>query len=306
MHAFRSDLMRTSLVIPAYNEEEGLPLVAKEYLDAVDEVIMVDDGSSDGTFQAAQRLVGEKVKLLRHEVNQGKVAALRTGVLQASGDVIIFTDADNTYPARYVPQLVQEIEKGADLVLGARIQARENIPAFNRLGNNIFSFLATYISCIRIKDSQTGMRAFRREMFDKLDVKAKGLEFETKMTVRAAKLGYKIVEVPIEYRERVGVSKLNPIKDGARMLTALLSVAYTETSLLSKMVLLPSIAFIFIGLITGFISIYEKVQYGVISHEFYPIFTAFLILVGIQLISLGLIVDYLTKKLDRIEEHLIR
>ena len=280
--------------------------MVKEYLDVVDEVIMVDDGSSDGTFQAAQRLVGEKVKLLRHEVNQGKVAALRTGVLQASGDVIIFTDADNTYPARYVPQLVQEIEKGADLVLGARIQARENIPAFNRLGNNIFSFLATYISCIRIKDSQTGMRAFRREMFDKLDVKAKGLEFETKMTVRAAKLGYKIVEIPIEYRERVGKSKLNPLKDGARMLTALLSVAYTETSLLSKMVLLPSIAFIFIGLITGFISIYEKVQYGVISHEFYPIFTAFLILVGIQLISLGLIVDYLTKKLDRIEEHLIR
>jgi glycosyltransferase involved in cell wall biosynthesis len=298
--------MRTSLVIPAYNEEEGLPLVVREYLDVVDEVIMVDDGSSDGTFQAAQALVGGKVKLLRHEVNQGKVAALRTGVLQASGDVIIFTDADNTYPARYVPQLVQEIGKGADLVLGARIQARENIPAFNRLGNNIFSFLATYISCIRIKDSQTGMRAFRREMFDKLDVKAKGLEFETKMTVRAAKLGYKIVEIPIEYRERVGKSKLNPLKDGARMLTALLSVAYTETSLLSKMVLLPSIAFIFIGLITGFISIYEKVQYGVISHEFYPIFTAFLILVGIQLISLGLIVDYLTKKLDRIEEHLIR
>jgi len=280
--------------------------VVREYLDVVDEVIMVDDGSSDGTFQAAQRLVGEKVKLLRHEVNQGKVAALRTGVLQASGDVIIFTDADNTYPARYVPQLVQEIEKGADLVLGARIQARENIPAFNRLGNNIFSFLATYISCIRIKDSQTGMRAFRREMFDKLDVKAKGLEFETKMTVRAAKLGYKIVEIPIEYRERVGKSKLNPLKDGARMLTALLSVAYSETSLLSKMILLPSLIFILIGLITGLISVYEKLQYGIISHEFYPIATAFLILMGVQLISLGLIVDYLTKKLDRIEERIAR
>ena len=298
--------MRTSLVIPAYNEVEGLPLVVREYLDVVDEVIMVDDGSSDGTFQAAQALVCGKVKLLRHEVNQGKVAALRTGVLQASGDIIIFTDADNTYPARYVPPLVQEIEKGADLVLGARIQARENIPAFNRLGNNIFSFLATYISCIRIKDSQTGMRAFRREMFDKLDVKAKGLEFETKMTVRAAKLGYKIVEIPIEYRERVGKSKLNPLKDGARMLTALLSVAYSETSLLSKMILLPSLIFILIGLITGLISVYEKLQYGIISHEFYPIATAFLILMGVQLISLGLIVDYLTKKLDRIEERIAR
>ena len=150
------------------------------------------------------------------------------------------------------------------------------------------------------------MRAFRREMFDKLDVKARGLEFETKMTVRAAKLGYKIVEIPIEYRERVGKSKLNPLKDGARMLTALLSVAYSETSLLSKMILLPSLIFILIGLITGLISVYEKLQYGIISHEFYPIATAFLILMGVQLISLGLIVDYLTKKLDRIEERIAR
>ena len=298
--------MKTSLVVPAYNEEKGLPLVVQEYLDVVDEIIIVDDGSSDGTFQAAKALVGGKTKLFRHEVNSGKVAALRTGVEHATGDIIIFTDADYTYPARYVPDLVREIEKGADLVLGARMQERENIPAFNRIGNNIFSFIATYISCMRIKDSQTGMRAFRRQMFDKLDVKAKGLEFETKMTVRAAKLGYKIVEIPIEYRERVGKSKLNPIKDGVRMLMALFSVAYSETSLLSKMILLPAMIFILIGLVTGFISVYEKVQYGVISHEFYPIFTAFLILVGVQLISLGLIVDYLTKKLDRIEERLVR
>jgi glycosyltransferase involved in cell wall biosynthesis len=298
--------MKTSLVVPAYNEEKGLPLVIQEYRDVVDEIIVVDDGSSDGTFRAAELLAGNKVKLFRHEKNAGKVAALRTGVEHATGDIIIFTDADYTYPARFVPDLIQEIEKGTDLVLGARLQERDNIPAFNRIGNNIFSFLATYISCMGIKDSQTGLRAFKREMFDKLDVKAKGLEFETKMTVRAAKLGYKIVEVPIEYRERVGKSKLNPIKDGVRMLTALLSVAYTETSLLSKMILLPSMIFILMGLITGFITVYEKITFGVISHEYYPLFTAFLILVGVQLISLGLIVDYLTKKLDRIEERLVR
>jgi dolichol-phosphate hexosyltransferase len=298
--------MKTSLVVPAYNEEKGLPLVIQEYLDAVDEIIVVDDGSTDGTFRAAELLAGNKVKLFRHKKNSGKVAALRTGVKHANGDIIIFTDADNTYPARFVPDLVREIERGADLVLGARLQNRDNIPAFNRLGNNIFSFLATYISCMKIRDSQTGMRAFRRQMFDKLDVKAKGLEFETKMTVRAAKLGYKISEIPIEYRERVGESKLRPVKDGASMLAALLSVAYSETSLLSKMILLPSFAFILIGLIIGFLTIFEKVRYGVISHEFYPLFTAFLILVGVQLISLGLIVDYLTKKLDRIEEHLVR
>ena len=102
--------MRTSLAIPAYNEEEGLPLAAREYLDVVDEVIMVDDGSSDGTFQAAQALAGGKVKLLRHEVNQGKGAALRTRVFQDSGDAIIFTDLDKTYSARYVLSLLQEID----------------------------------------------------------------------------------------------------------------------------------------------------------------------------------------------------
>ena len=84
--------MKTSLVVPAYNEEKGLPLVVQEYLDVVDEIIVVDDGSSDGTFQAAKALVGGKTKLFRHEVNSGKVAALRTGVEHATGDIIIFTD----------------------------------------------------------------------------------------------------------------------------------------------------------------------------------------------------------------------
>jgi dolichol-phosphate hexosyltransferase len=296
--------MKTSLVVPAYNEEKGLPLVIEEYQDFVDEIIAVDDGSTDSTFEAAQRLQNDRVKLFRHDVNSGKVAALRTGMSHATGDIVIFTDADCTYPARYVPELVRAIGQGADLVLGARLQSRDNIPAFNRIGNNVFSFLATYISCMRIMDSQTGLRAFRRDMFDRLDVRAKGLEFETKMTVRAAKLGYKIVEIPIEYRERVGKSKLRPVKDGARMLSALFSVAYSETSLLSKMMLIPSVIFILIGVLTGLISVYEKLQSGVVSHEYYPIVTAFLILVGVQLISLGLIVDFVTKKLDRIEERL--
>ena len=88
------------------------------------------------------------------------------------------------------------------------------------------------------------------------------------------------------------------------MFSALFSVAYSETSLLSKMMLIPSMIFIFIGLLTGFVSIYEKLQSGVITHAYYPLFTAFLILIGVQLISLGLIVDFVTKKLDRIEERL--
>jgi len=293
--------MKTSLIIPAYNEEKGLPLVIEDYLDKVDEIIVVDDGSTDRTLEVAKKY---DVKIYKHETNKGKVAALRTGVEHATGEIIIFTDADYTYPAKYVPDFVKEIKEGADLVLGSRLENIKNMPFLNRIGNRIFSLLATYIGCINITDSQTGYRAFKRDMFDKLNVNAKGLEFETKMTVRAAKHGYKIVEIPIEYRGRVGKSKLRPIRDGIKMFFALCSVAYSETSLLAKMIMIPSLFFILIGLITGSISIYEKIMFGVLSHAYYPILTTFLILIAVQLISVGLIIDYLTKKLDRIEEKL--
>lgn len=213
----KSEKMKISVIIPAYNEEQALKPVVDEYLPYADEIIIVDDGSSDSTYEIAKTLLNEKVQVLQHEKNQGKVAALRTGVEHATGDIIIFTDADCTYPARYIPEFINKLEHGVDLVLGSRQINRENIPLFNRLGNFFFSSLAAYISGKTIVDSQTGFRAFRKEMFEKFDVEARSLEFETKMTVRAAKLGYKIAEIPIEYRARVGTSKLHPIRDGLKM-----------------------------------------------------------------------------------------
>lgn len=294
--------MRTSLIIPAYNEEEALPLVIEEYMDKVDEIIVVDDGSSDKTYEIAKTY---DVEVYKHETNKGKVAALRTGVANASGDIIIFTDADCTYPAEYVPQFVSELENGADLILGSRfLNGINNMPMLNVIGNRFFSLLAAYISCINISDGQTGYRAFKKEHFDKLDVSAISLEYETKMTVRAAKLGYKIVEIPIEYRDRVGTSKLRPIRDGAKMFRGLMSVAYHETSLIAKTIMTPGVFFIIFGTYFGIISLYEKVMFAVLEHEYYPLLTALFIFIAMQLLSIGLIMDYLTKKLDRIEEKL--
>lgn len=296
--------MKSSLIIPAYNEEKAIPLVIEEYLDKVDEIIVVDDGSSDKTYDIAKAY---NVKVYRHEKNMGKVSALRTGVANASGDVIVFTDADFTYPAKYLPQFVSEIEEGADLVLGSRfLNEINNMPMFNRIGNRFFSLIASYISCINISDAQTGYRAFKRKYFEKLDVSAIGLEYETKMTVRAAKLGYNIVEIPIEYRERVGKSKLRPVRDGAKMFRGLMSIAYKETSLLAKAIMLPSLFLVISSFYFGFTSLYEKYRFGILEHGYYPLLAASFIFVAIQLFSIGLIMDYLTKKLERIEEKIRR
>ena len=296
--------MKISVIIPAYNEEQALKPVVDEYSSYADEIIIVDDGSNDSTYEIAKPLQNEKVKVFQHKKNRGKVAALRTGVEHATGDIIIFTDADCTYPARYIPEFIDNIEHGIDLVLGSRQINKENIPLFNRFGNFIFSSLAAYISGKTIVDSQTGFRAFRKEMFVKFDVEAKSLEFETKMTVRAAKLGYKIAEIPIEYRARVGTSKLHPIRDGLKMFFGLLAIAWNDTSPLGKMIMFPSFIIFIIGLGFGLIALYERLTVYYLENAYYPLIAVFSILVAIQVMSIGLIVDFLTKKLDRIEEKL--
>lgn len=300
----KSEKKKVSVIIPAYNEEKAIKLVVEEYKPFADEIIIIDNGSNDSTYEIGKTLESDSVRLFRIEVNDGKVPALRYGVENATGDIIIFTDADCTYPARYIPEFVEKIEDGGDLVLGSRQLNRENIPLLNRIGNFTFSSIASYISGKTIIDGQTGYRAFRKKMFNKFDISAKGLEFETKMTVKAAKLGYKIVEVPVEYRERVGISKLHPIRDGLKMLFGLLAVAWNETSPLGKMIMFPSFVFIIIGLGFGCFAIYERLTVYYLTHEYYPLITVFSILLAIQLISIGLIVDFLTKKLDRIEEKL--
>jgi len=301
-----TDTIHVSLIVPAYNEQEAIIPVIDEYYPYVDEIIVVDDGSSDETYARAIARADAKINVFQHTINRGKVGALRTGVQHASGDIIIFTDADCTYPACYVPEMIQILKEGrADLVLGARIIERENIPFFNRIGNTIFSSLAGYISGKVILDAQTGYRALFKTMMPMLDVTARSLEFETKMTVRAAKLGYRIAEIPIVYRERVGVSKLHPIRDGIRMFRGLVSIAWNETSPLGRMILSPSIALIIIGFLFGIYSLYERFSVYNLNHAYFPVIAVFLILLGIQMSSIALLIDYLSKKMDRIENRII-
>jgi glycosyltransferase involved in cell wall biosynthesis len=300
--------MKTTLVLPAYNEEEALPATLDEYMGYVDEVIVVNDGSKDDTEKVATEYAAKspKVKYIRHETNKGKPEALRTGVRNATGEIIIFTDADCTYPASYIPEAVALIQKGADMVPGARIFTKDNIKPFNKFGNTIFSMLITYFCYTKVRDAQTGFRVMRKDIFPRLDVTAKNLEYETKMTMRAAKLGYDIVEIPIEYRKRVGKSKLHPIRDGYNMLKSIPSIVWGESTMMFKSVLIINALLFFIGLAFGAYSVYDRLTHVTLAHEYYPLISVIFILVAIQLISFSLIMDFIVNKLNKIDEKLKR
>lgn len=220
-----------SIVIPAYNEENGIAEIAARVLSVrpalkkvgVDqlELLVVDDGSRDRTAEVAAGIQG--VSLIRHPKNKGYGAALKTGFGKASGELIGFLDADGTYPPEYFPQLCQAALKGTDLVIGSRMAGEDSkMPFMRRVGNFFFANLLTLLSRQKVTDSASGMRVFRREILEHIYPLPDGLNLTPVMSTRAVHEKIKIEEIPIPYSERVGRSKLSVIRDGRIFMQSML------------------------------------------------------------------------------------
>ncbi len=224
-----------SVVIPAYNEENGIAQIIERVLaihpsltDAgVDdlELIVVDDGSRDRTADIAGRFAG--VRLIRHPVNRGYGAALKTGFSQARGNLLGFLDADGTYPPEHFADLCRvALDEPADLVIGSRMAGADSqMPLVRRIGNFIFANLVSLLSNRHISDSASGMRVVRRETLATLYPLPDGLNFTPVMSTRALHENICWREVPIPYKERVGRSKLSVVRDGLRFLQTIIWTA---------------------------------------------------------------------------------
>jgi glycosyltransferase involved in cell wall biosynthesis len=224
-----------SVVIPALNEENGIDEILQRVLAQRDgladvgihelEIIVVDDGSKDRTAERIRTY--PDVRLIQHEVNRGYGAALKTGFNAANGDLLAFLDADGTYPPESFPELCRAVEQyDADLIIGSRMLSGESeMPLVRRVGNTIFAALLSIVGSRKISDSASGMRVFRREALPILYPLPDGLDFTPAMSTRAVYEGLTMIEVPIPYKERVGRSKLNPLKDGIRFLRSILWTA---------------------------------------------------------------------------------
>jgi len=223
-----------SVVIPAYNEENGIAEIATRVLKVrpdltkvgIDELelLVVDDGSRDRTAEVAGCIDG--VTLVRHPKNKGYGAALKTGFSQARGELIGFLDADGTYPPEYFPKLCESALNGSDLVIGSRMAGEDSqMPVTRRVGNFFFATLLSILGRQKVTDSASGMRVFKREILEHIYPLPDGLNLTPVMSTRALHEGISIKEVAIPYSERVGRSKLSVVHDGRVFLQSMVWTA---------------------------------------------------------------------------------
>jgi glycosyltransferase involved in cell wall biosynthesis len=204
-------LSSISVVIPSYNEGATISTVVCSVLEQseVQEVIVVDDGSQDQTWETLQLLCAQDRRLitLRHSENRGKGAALRTGFAKASADIIVIQDADLEYdPAEY-PILVRPIVDGkADVVFGSRFLGRgahRVLYFWHFIGNKLITMLSNICTNLNLTDIEVGYKAFRREILQKITLREDRFGFEPEFTAKVARLkGIRIYEVPISYYGR--------------------------------------------------------------------------------------------------------
>ncbi|MBI1295433.1 glycosyltransferase [bacterium] len=292
-----------SVVIPALNEEDGIEEVVNRVLSAREglkaegidnlELIVVDDGSSDRTPQILGAM--DDVRLIRHPVNRGYGAALKTGFAAATGEWLGFLDADGTYPPEYFPKLCRAAQdQNADIIIGSRMAGSDSqMPLVRRIGNTIFANLVSLISADRITDSASGMRVFKKSILERIYPLPDGLNLTPVMSTRALHEDLRMFEVPIPYSERQGRSKLSVVRDGTRFAQSIVwtALSYNPGRILGMFGLACLVLAAVIGV--GLVGLRMSGVTEVSSVGAFVLYSALVLSVtGISILALGVSFNY--------------
>ncbi len=295
---------KVSIIIPAKNEQEAIAKVVldcKEALPGTATELIVVDASSDNTAKEAI-LAGAKV--VRQIGNGGVGEALTQGFYWATGEYIVFLDADGTYDPADLHKIVEPLlADQADLVNGNRFADIEKgaMPVTNRIGNWMLTWIGNLMFRTSIKDSQSGMKGFRRDILGRIALLERGFPICSELLAETARLNLRVVEVGISYRRRIGKTKLRPATTGPKILwTILLMLRDYDPLFLFTML---GIALEIVALFFAWPVITEYVSQGTFRLIGRTLAAGFIALTGILSIFTGIILDAVTYSLRRIEGH---
>jgi glycosyltransferase involved in cell wall biosynthesis len=307
MGADSNGTLKMSIVIPCLNEERGVGQVVDEAWRGLEsaridgEVIVVDNASSDRSAEIAEEHGARVV----YEPRRGYGSAYLRGLNEARGEIVVMVDADGTYPLDNLERFVREIDNGADMVLGSRFRGRIHkgaMPWSHRwIGNPMLTMVLNVFFGVKVSDAHCGLRAIRRDKVPVLRLHSTGMEFASEMILKAAKRNLKVTDFPIEYRPRIGDSKLNTVRDGWRHLRFMLVHSANFLFLLPGTILLLLGLLVLIPMSTGPVHLF-----GVTWHIHAMIVGSTATLVGAQIVQMGLFartyaVHYLGDRDERLE-----
>ena len=276
-----------SVVIPCLNEEENIEACVRSALEVMGregiagEVVVADNNSEDRSAELA-RAAGARVVT---ETRRGYGSAYLAGFAAARGKYIVMGDADLTYDFAEIPRFVAELDGGAELVMGDRMDNIQPgaMPWLHRyVGNPLLSGTLNFFFKTGIRDAHCGMRALRRDVLPRLDLRTTGMEFASEMVIRAGKENLKVSEFAIDYHPRGGTSKLSTFRDGWRHLRFLL--VHSPTHLF----MVPGLILALIGTLIAAVSLSQVDVFGRQWQLHTMIAGALLMIVGTQVIALGL------------------
>ena len=285
--------MGVTVLVPAYNEEQSVGQVVSSLHQKLGdsgqpfEIIVVNDGSSDGT---AQRAESRCVRLLAHGTNRGYGAALKTGIRHANYDLICTIDADGTYPAERILDLVEHlIRSNSDMVVGARVGENVAIPLVRRPAKWALRQLAVLIAGEPIPDLNSGLRVFRRDVALRLlNLLPDGFSFTTSLTLGMLTNAYLVNYIPINYDIRVGRSKIRPLRDTLNFVNLILRIALYFAPL--KIFLLLSGVLLLLAVLWG---LFSKFVLG----ELADVSTLVIVMTAVQVGVVGLLAELVNHRL---------
>jgi len=274
--------MEITIIIPAYNEEEGIADVITRLKKLPEKygILVVDDGSTDDTYKIA-RAAG--VKVIRHPYNKGYGAALKTGIRNVKADVVLLMDADGQHHPGDIKKLTQHIGE-YDMVVGARTK-KSKVSLLRRPGKRILSITANYLAGMKIPDLNSGFRALKKNVaMEYLHILPNTFSFSTTITLALINAGFSVKYVPIEAPKRIGTSKIKPFRDGFNFIMLIIRTVVLFNPL---KVFLPISAILF-GV--GFFYL----GYELALHLNVPDSAVFLIVSSILIFFFGILADQIS------------